>query len=108
MDNDNLKDQASSLSSLVKQGKEILQSIQNNIDDFLLDIPNILDESVPIGEDETSNQIIEEDELEKFIKNLKGKKFIIDNKTLSVLKEDIISSKFKIINRSDPCIHSTT
>ena len=51
----------------------------------------------------SSNQIIEEDELEKFIKNLKGKKFIIDNKTLSVLKEDIISSKFKIINRSDPC-----
>ena len=59
-DNANLKDQASSLSTLVKQDKEILQSIQDNIDEFLLDIPNILDESVPIGEDETSNQIIEE------------------------------------------------
>ena len=59
-DDVNLKDQASSLSTLVKQDKEILQSIQNNIDEFLLDIPNILDESVPIGEDETSNQIIDE------------------------------------------------
>ena len=59
-DDANLKDQASSLSTLVKQDKEILQSIQNNIDEFLLDIPNILDESVPFGEDETSNQIIEE------------------------------------------------
>ena len=59
-DDDNLKDQASSLSALVKQDKEILQSIQHNIDEFLLDIPNLLDESVPIGEDETSNHIIEE------------------------------------------------
>ncbi len=59
-DDDNLKDQASSLSALVKQDKEILQTIKYNIDEFLLDIPNLLDESVPIGEDETSNQIIEE------------------------------------------------
>ena len=57
---DSLKDQASSLSTLVKQDKEILQSIQHNIDEFLLDIPNLLDESVPKGEDETSNKIIEE------------------------------------------------
>ena len=48
-DDANLKDQASSLSTLVKQDKEILQSIQDNIDEFLLDIPNILDESVPTG-----------------------------------------------------------
>ncbi len=59
-DNDDLKDQASSLSTLVKQDKEILQSIQHNIDEFLMNIPNLLDESVPLGEDETSNQIIEE------------------------------------------------
>ena len=59
-DDDNLKDQASSLSALVKQDKDILQTIQHNIDEFLLDIPNLLDESVPIGEDETSNHIIEE------------------------------------------------
>ena len=59
-DDDNLKDQASSLSALVKQDKEILQTIKHNIDEFLLDIPNLLDDSVPIGEDETSNQIIEE------------------------------------------------
>ena len=59
-DDDNLKNQASSLSALVKQDKDILQAIQHNIDEFLLDIPNLLDESVPIGEDETSNHIIEE------------------------------------------------
>ena len=59
-DDGNLKDQASSLSALVKQDKEILQTIQHNIDEFLLDIPNLLDESVPIGEDERSNHIIEE------------------------------------------------
>ena len=59
-DDDNLKDQASSLSALVKQDKDILQTIQHNIDEFLLDIPNLLDASVPIGEDETSNHIIEE------------------------------------------------
>ena len=35
-DDANLKDQASSLSTLVKQDKEILQSIQDNIDEFLL------------------------------------------------------------------------
>ena len=58
--NADLKDQASSLSTLVKQDKEILQSIQDNIEEFLLDIPNLLDETVPIGEDETSNQLIEE------------------------------------------------
>ena len=58
--NTDLIDQASSLSTLVKQDKEILQSIQDNIDEFLLDIPNLLDETVPIGDDETSNQIIEE------------------------------------------------
>ena len=59
-EDDGLKEQASSLSTLVKQDKEILQSIQNSIDEFLLDIPNLLDETVPIGEDEASNEIIEE------------------------------------------------
>ena len=59
-DDDNLKDQASSLSTIVKQDKEILQSIQDNIDEFLLDIPNLLDKTVPIGDDEASNQVIEE------------------------------------------------
>ena len=59
-DDNYLKEQASSLSALVKQDKEILQTIQHNIDEFLLDIPNLLDDSVPIGENETSNQIIGE------------------------------------------------
>ena len=37
-EDDDLKEQASSLSTLVKQDKEILQSIQNSIDEFLQDI----------------------------------------------------------------------
>jgi seryl-tRNA synthetase len=79
-DNANLKDQASSLSTLVKQDKEILQSIQDNIDEFLLDIPNILDESVPIGEDETSNQIIEETgDIPNFSFEPKPHSFFIEN-----------------------------
>ena len=59
-EDDDLRNQAASLSTLVKQDKEILQSIKNNIDEFLLDIPNLLDETVPIGVDETSNQVIDE------------------------------------------------
>ena len=59
-EDDDLRNQAASLSTLVKQDKEILQSIKNNIDEFLLDIPNLLDETVPVGVDETSNQVIDE------------------------------------------------
>ena len=49
------------------------------------------------------NQIIEIDDFESFIQNLKGKRFITDNKTLSVFNENTILSKFKIICRNDPC-----
>ena len=59
-DDETLIEQASLLSSLVKQDKEILQSIQNKIEEFLLDIPNLIHDSVPVGEDETFNEVIEE------------------------------------------------
>ena len=49
------------------------------------------------------NQIVEIDNFASFIQNLKGKRFVIDNKTLSVFNENIIKSKFKIICRNDPC-----
>ena len=49
------------------------------------------------------NQIIEIDDFQSFIQNLKGKRFITDNKTLSVFNENTILSKFKIICRNDPC-----
>ena len=48
-------------------------------------------------------QIVEKENLKNFISDLKGKKFIIDNKTLSILNENIIKTKFSIINRVDPC-----
>jgi len=79
-EDDDLKNQASSLSILVKQDKEILQSIQNNIDEFLLDIPNLLDETVPIGEDETSNLVIDEKgNIPNFTFEPKPHSFFIEN-----------------------------
>ena len=50
-----------------------------------------------------SHQIIDKDKLESFIKSLNGKNIIVDDKTLSIYKENIITSKFSIINRNDPC-----
>ena len=79
-EDDDLKNKASSLSILVKQDKEILQSIQNNIDEFLLDIPNLLDETVPIGEDETSNLVIDEKgNIPNFTFEPKPHSFFIEN-----------------------------
>ena len=49
------------------------------------------------------SQIIKKENFENFILNLRGKKFIIDNKTLSILNEKIINSKFLISSRVDPC-----
>ncbi len=48
-------------------------------------------------------QIINPKKFEFFVKSLKGKKIIIDGKTCSILKENIISKKFKIISNIDPC-----
>jgi len=48
------------------------------------------------------NQVIDIEDISKLINNLKGKSFIIDNKTCSIFHEDIIKSKFKILDRDDP------
>ena len=48
------------------------------------------------------NQLIPTNDLPKKILTLSGKNFIIDNKSCSVFYENIIKSKFKIINREDP------
>jgi len=48
-------------------------------------------------------QIIEPEDFYNLIKKLKGNKFIIDQNSCSVLNEKIIESKFKIINKNDPC-----
>ena len=49
------------------------------------------------------NQIIDPENLSTLIKNLKGKKFIIDKSSCSILNEKIIKSKFKITGAKDPC-----
>jgi Xaa-Pro aminopeptidase len=48
------------------------------------------------------NQLIPTNYLPEKILTLSGKNFIIDNKSCSVFYENIIKSKFKIINREDP------
>ncbi len=48
------------------------------------------------------NQFLDVDELPEKIIKLKGKKFIIDDKSCSIFYENIIKSKFKIISREDP------
>jgi Xaa-Pro aminopeptidase len=48
------------------------------------------------------NQLIPTNDLPEKILTLNGKNFIIDNKSCSVFYENIIKSKFKIINREDP------
>ena len=50
----------------------------------------------------SKNQVIDIKDLPNLIKNLKGKSFIIDNKSCSVFYENIIKSKFKILDNDDP------
>ena len=49
------------------------------------------------------DKIVDPKNLSEFIKNLNGKRFIIDAKTCSVFNEKIITSKFLITSRFDPC-----
>ena len=48
-------------------------------------------------------QIINPEKFKDFIKKLKGYKFILDSLSCSILNENIIKSKFAIINMDDPC-----
>ena len=48
------------------------------------------------------NEFIDIEDLPKKILKLKGKNFIIDDKSCSIFYEDIINSKFKIVKREDP------
>ena len=51
----------------------------------------------------SKKQIINSEKFEDLIKKLKGSKFIIDPLSCSVINENIIKSKFRIINIGDPC-----
>ena len=48
------------------------------------------------------NQFLDIDQLPKQILKLGGNNFIIDEKSCSIFHENLIKSKFKIINRNDP------
>ena len=48
------------------------------------------------------NQLLDINEFPNEIFKLKGKKFIIDDKSCSIYYENLINSKFKIVGREDP------
>ncbi len=48
------------------------------------------------------NQFLDINDLPKKLLKLKGKKFIIDDKSCSIFYENLICSKFKIVSREDP------
>ncbi len=48
------------------------------------------------------NQLLELINLPKKILKLKGKNFIVDDKSCSIFYENLIKSKFRIVNRKDP------
>ena len=49
-----------------------------------------------------SRELVDVKNFKNKILSLKGKNFIIDNKSCSIFYEDIIKSKFKILNKEDP------
>jgi Xaa-Pro aminopeptidase len=51
----------------------------------------------------SKKKIINSEKFEDLIKKLKGSKFIIDPLSCSVINENIIKSRFQIINMNDPC-----
>ena len=57
---ENLKNQSKQLENKINDNKMSLSQIQTELDNYLLTIPNIPDEDVPIGKDETSNIINKE------------------------------------------------
>ncbi len=51
----------------------------------------------------SKNQVINPENFLSLIYKLKGNKFIIDSLSCSIFNENIISSKFHIIDKDDPC-----
>ena len=49
-----------------------------------------------------NNKFIETPNFEKFIKNLKGKNFFIDNKSCSIFYENILKKNFTLVKGEDP------
>ncbi len=51
------------------------------------------------------NQFLDINEFPNKLLKLKGKKFIIDDKSCSIFYENLINSKFEIVSREDPSYH---
>jgi Xaa-Pro aminopeptidase len=76
---------------IVKKNKE-LYLIANN-----KNCQNIIKQKII-----AKNKLINSYLFESLINKIKGKNFIIDNKSCSIFHEKIIKSKFKIKNKDDP------
>lgn len=51
----------SETNDLLKEQNDALEAIQISIQEFLLNIPNIAHESVPVGSSEKENEVIKEE-----------------------------------------------
>lgn len=97
------------LSDDIKNRKERLEEIENSYNDLLLSVPNILDQRVPEGKDESDNKLIREygekplkpaahyDICEKYnlydserAAKISGSRFIVYNDTLARLERRVI------------------
>ena len=56
---ENLKVQIDTINSDLKVKEEALQLIQNQLNSFLYNIPNIPNKNVPLGKDESDNRVVE-------------------------------------------------
>ena len=75
---------------LNKKKEFFLMANENNLKNLLLD------------KKIKKKQILPSNSLPQFLDNLKGKNFIIDNKTCSIFYEKMIKSKFDILKFNDP------
>ena len=57
---DLLQEKASALTDIIKEQESLLTSLLEEIDLFILSIPNLVDDDVPEGKDETANKEIRE------------------------------------------------
>ena len=55
IDSSDLQIQAKDLTKKIKDQTKELDKLLNEIDEFILSLPNLIDEDVPIGKDETDN-----------------------------------------------------
>ncbi len=55
VDSSNLQKQAKDLTTKIKDQTKELEKLLNEIDEFILSLPNLIDKDVPVGKDETDN-----------------------------------------------------